>query len=414
MRPSSVQQSQLINMTNKFSRLIKVGIVLPEDEIGTVHIRFTDPSLFEIETADKIDPTCKTPELLDIPADTEEMYIKRLDDKLDDHSILIKGVPAGRGFHWQKTIDVFLPGSLRIKSVDRTLLIINEVPLEHYLTSVAVSEMSAECPSAFLEAQMIAARSWVLANIGNKHSELGIDVCNDDCCQRYQGVSGMTEHAVLASNKSAGKVLKYGNEICDARYSKSCGGTTENGSNVWPEENLDYLVSVLDGDPPNCGPDYISDTDLPEYLGSVDEDQSYFRWTFEISQERLNQHINTLYSLNARAVTGIENEKRGLSDRILSCDLMFVDSAGETNSKQLITEYEIRNALSPTFLFSSAFTMKPTGKNLTVPEKFLYTGKGWGHGAGMCQIGALGKALNGHTTDSILNHYYPRAKLGTI
>lgn len=393
---------------------LKVGIILPKDNIGETRVQFSDPSLYEIETAEKVDPSCKTPESLDITVEMGAVFIKRLDEVLDDQSITLKGVPAGRGFHWQKSIDVSLPGSLVIKVVEDSLIVINEVPLEHYLACVAVSEMSAECPSAFLEAQMIAARSWVLANRNKKHPELEIDVCNDDCCQRYQGISGLSDHALGAAEKSAGTVLKIDGNVCDARYSKSCGGITEVGSNVWPKENLDYLVSVQDGDPPFCGAAFISDSDLPKYLGNVDESQSYFRWKFDISQEALTDHINKFHFLEVKAVLGIEKEKRGPSGRILSCELVYVDSTGREQSKHLETEYIIRKTLSPSFLFSSAFALKKQNVQKGTPGSFSLAGKGWGHGAGMCQIGALGMALSGNSSTKILSHYFKSTELRKI
>lgn len=398
---------------NQIPKRIKTGIILPSDACESVTITFPDPSLYEIEKKIRIDPTCKTPETLKITIG-DQVKITQMNDRLQEDFAVISGVTAGRQFHWKKSIDVSLPGNLEIGYTDNYLILTNDVPLEHYLACVAVSEMSANCPEAFLESQMISARSWVLANLRKKHPELGIDVCNDDCCQRYQGIAGLTSKAETIARQCAGKVLTYNGEIADARYSKSCGGVTEFGGNVWPGENLPYLQSILDGDPPYCGPDFIRDTDLSKYLGNVDESHSYFRWSKEISQGYLTDHVNALHHLEADCILGLENEKSGPSGRLLSCNLVFVDSAGAQRTHLLETEYTIRQTLDPSFLFSSAFTMTPSGENQTIPEKFNITGKGWGHGAGMCQIGALGMALSGKTSDEILKHYFPDTDLETL
>ncbi len=392
-------------------KLLSIGIVLPSDEIETITLSFPDPSLYEIESIKKVNPSCKTPEKLTVSLNDCPLTITPLSDQLNEKSVKISGVPAGRGFHWKKLIEVTLPGKIELKASDDSLMIINDVSVEQYLACVSVSEMSAECPSAFLEAQMTAARSWVLANRGKNHPNLNIDVCNDDCCQRYQGMAGLSEHAIAASQKSAGKILCIGDSICDARYSKSCGGITETGNNVWPAENLKYLESILDGSPSYCGSDFISDSDLSKFLGNVDEAHSYFRWIKEISNLELTNHFNTIHNMKAEYILGMENESVGPSGRILSCDLAFVDSEGTRRTQFLETEYTIRQTLDPSFLFSSAITMMPSGKNTAVPEKFVFTGKGWGHGAGMCQIGALGMALTGKSSNDILKHYFPAAVL---
>jgi len=172
-------------MMKQYPKRIKVGIIIPSDNIESVTLTFPDPSLYEIESDDRIDPTCKTPRALTVSAG-QHLKIRQMSDSLNNDFAVISDVIAGRQFHWRKTIDVSLPGNLEIENADNVLILTNDVPLEDYLACVAVSEMSGNCPDAFLESQMIAARSWLLANLRKKHPELGIDVCNDDCCQRYQ------------------------------------------------------------------------------------------------------------------------------------------------------------------------------------------------------------------------------------
>ena len=410
-----------IKIDPKKEPFIRVGIVLPEDQQKSITIYLGDfddykftPEL-QNNTASSLEFICRGNLICAGISVGKEFQIEQNRKEFDNNKPLTLGpVTTGRGFHWEKQIEAQLSGDLEITSRNGFLKVVNTVPAEQYLMCVATSEMSSDCPSAFVEAQTIAARSWLFANVEKKHADLGIDVCNDDCCQRYQGIPGITDYAILAAKKSAGKVLMYENEVCDARYSKSCGGVTEAGVNVWPQEDLDYLVSIQDGEPAYCGPDFISDSNLYKYLGSVDEYRSYFRWNDEILQEEMIDHINKIHSLNGEAVTGIENEKRGSSGRILSCDLVYVDSNNQKHTKYLESEYSIRQTLSPSFLFSSAFKMNPQNIQKGIPESFLFEGKGWGHGAGMCQLGALGMALNGFSVDSILTHYFPKAKLTRI
>ena len=395
--------------------LFRIGIILPIDKQKEIELSFSDPNCYIIESENKHFLFSEAAGSFVSSIKDGNFTIKKTSSDFEEHGITVHHVPAGRGFHWKKLINVTLPGNIEIRKSGDSLIVINIISLEQYLACVAVSEMNAKCPSSFLEAQMITARSWVLANRGKKHPKLTIDVCNDDCCQRYQGIAGLSEHAKSASHKSAGKILTVGDSICDARYSKSCGGISEIGSNVWPNEPiLEYLESVVDGSPSYCGPDFIPEFKLQRYLGNVDENHSYFKWDYEISQEELIAQVNELYRLNISAVIGLEKERRGPSGRILSCSLVCLDSNNKQQHHILETEYEIRQTLSPTFLYSSAFKMKPNRISNGVPGSFSLKGKGWGHGAGMCQIGALGMTLSGKSSDEILKHYFPRAKLKTL
>ena len=216
-----------------------------------------------------------------------------------DDFFIIHSVPAGRGFHWEKTIDVKVAGNLHIKNSNGNIFVINEIKLEQYLASVATSEMGSACPSALLEAQTIVARSWIIAASEQKHFKLGIDACNDDCCQRYQGITNITNKSKQASKKTFGHFLVHDDQICDTRYSKSCGGISENNVNVWRESPKPYLRAVFDGssktipdlsnnqklqtwikEPPNCycGNKYIDEENLKIYIGKVDKKGTYFRW----------------------------------------------------------------------------------------------------------------------------------------
>lgn len=402
---------------------IRVGLILPEDNKSSVMVHFTNPDCIEIETGSRFHPSCKTPEDLSIVLSNQHLTIPEInimEDSLrfipsipDENPIItIKGVPAGRGFHWEKEIHAAYWGAIEFSIYDGQLICVNELPLEQYLKCVATSEMSPQCPPEFLRAQTIVARSWLLANIEQKHRHLGFDICNDDCCQRYQGMANCTDASIQSANATHGKVIIYDNQICDARYSKSCGGITENYEHVWDGDSVPYLVSISDKNEngvPFCSPEVIPEELLNTYIGNVDEKGQYFRWTYVAKESELIQSLRQKQNITATKIQDLSPIKMGLSARIIDLSIKYED--GEEHDQEIIihSEYEIRNIMSPSFLYSSAFSIEKTPNG-----NFLLHGKGWGHGAGLCQIGALGMALSNHTTEEILTHYYPNIKLDQI
>ncbi len=347
----------------------------------------------------------------------------------------LKGVISGRDFHWKKRIDVTLAGALEFSSFDGQLIVINELPIERYLMCVATSEMGAACPDALIEAQTIAARSWMLANAEQKHIHMGMDVCNDDCCQRYQGTTFLTEQSIKGALQTYGQTLLYGNKICDARYSKSCGGVMEAFSTIWEDPDLPYLQVIADAKTelpewkkplseennfrqwvhsvPHsfCSPHFIPEEDLIRYLGSVDEESRYFRWEESVSQNELTVHLNRLYDLKAKAVKRLLVLQRGGSGRIIRLRLELIGPDGEELQLDLHKDFMIRQSLHPKFLYSSAFIVEIEPQGADLPEGFRFRGAGWGHGVGLCQIGALGMALAGYSAEEIVAHYFPGSKL---
>ena len=292
---------------------------------------------------------------------------------------------------------------------DGKMMAVNELPLEAYLKCVATSEMSALCPPEFLKAQTIVARSWLLANIEQKHRHLGFDICNDDCCQRYQGMTHCTDASIQSANTTFGEVIMFDDRICDARYSKSCGGISENFEHVWDGEPIPYLVSIVDEDEngvPFCSPEIVPETSLKTYIGDVDEKGEYYRWTYEATQDELIQSLQYKHNINAAKIQDLTPIKMGVSGRITDLLIEYEDNQRNDQKIEIHSEYEIRNIMSPSFLFSSAFTIEKTDDG-----DFLLHGNGWGHGVGLCQIGALGMALSGKTSEMILNHYYPNSRL---
>jgi SpoIID/LytB domain protein len=420
---------------------IRVGIVLPEDRQVQLTLHLEGKIKARMDGLER--------DLADMPlairTENDRLYINGIKDlpvcdtlelasKSKETRMRIFPVIAGRRFHWKKEIEVRLTHKLEIKIHEGMLLVINELPLEDYVASVATSEMSEKCPDTFLGVQTIVARSWMLANVEQKHIRLGFDVCNDDCCQRFQGTAKLTRKALKAANRTRGQVLLFDNTLCDARYSKSCGGVTERFENLWEGESLPYFQNRLDADAgvlPDlrdeknlekwvktvpktyCSHHFVPEKELTQYLGNVDEKGNYFRWQKTIDQQTLLENIHDKLALNALAILDLVPIKRGGSGRMLELRIDYLDDKGQRKARRIHKDYPVREVLHPEFLYSSACIIEKKPGREKYPD-FHYTGAGWGHGAGMCQIGALGMALAGYDTDAILAHYYPGSALQSI
>ena len=402
--------------------IIRIGLILPTDNIKNLQLSFSDPQCYEIETTAKILPSCKNIKKLNIEVSDNNIVIPQL--SLKDKSIKIipsvpdenpfvniNEVPAGRGFHWEKKINLSYWGTIELSCFNNNIMVINQLPLENYLKCVATSEMSAICPEEFLKAQFIVARSWLLANIERKHVHLGFDICNDDCCQRYQGILNTTKKSNKVSELTFGQVITFDNKICDARYSKSCGGTTENFENVWDGNKIPYLSSIKDENSKGiayCSTDIVPEPSIKTFIGNIDEDGKYYRWNYKINHKDLIHSIKINIGLDVKKILEINPTKIGASGRIINLVIKFLNIDNKTENIEIISEYKIRKILSPSFLYSSAFTVNK------IKDEFILEGKGWGHGVGLCQIGALGMALSKKKVKSILSHYYPGTEINTI
>jgi peptidoglycan hydrolase-like amidase len=430
--------------------LLRVGIILPQDSKRSVQIELTADPSYSVNSDNSTQFNTQDTSLKFTLSDNT-IYCKDHAAKRwiispfsevavrPESGIEIKDVIAGRGFHWQKPIDIIVSGTIEIGIFENSLILTNELPLETYLMCVATSEMGAACPSSLIESQTIAARSWMLANIEQKHVAMGMDVCNDDCCQRYQGNANLTDQSIKGAINTSGQVLLYGDKICDARYSKSCGGKMEAFSHIWPGPDLPYLQTIPDAEPgfshpalslsdeyevknwiddiPKtfCSPAYIQETELKMYLGSVDEEGTYFRWELSYTQDEMNQLLNHKLGFDSDAIIQFTVKKRGGSGRVTALDIKYLKKNGHENHFSLKSEYAIREAMHKGFLYSSCFYIKSISKkNSPTPDKFIIKGAGWGHGAGYCQIGALGMSLAGYDTKEILQHYYPGSVLERI
>lgn len=359
----------------------------------------------------------------------------------------LEGVTIGKQFHWQKQEDQVFRGYLHIIAAEGQLHAINLIRVEEYLKSVIASEMSAMNNLELLKAHAIISRSWVLRQIDRKkkqpeqsslvndgsetqptssdsqlstlccywdHTDHNLyDVCADDHCQRYQGIVRETSQLVIEAIESTkGIVLTDVNgEICDARFSKCCGGRTELFSTCWQDKDYDYLQPVED---PYCSPDFIAglpggkEAVLRLVLNDYDQQtQDYHDWEVRYSQQELSALVEQKLGLKLGLITAIEPVERGASGRIKQLRI-----TGEQRSVIIGKELMIRKALSPTHLYSSWFDVEMT--NDGEERVFVIKGHGWGHGVGLCQIGAAAMAIKGFKAEEILAHYYPGAKLNKI
>ena len=356
------------------------------------------------------------------------------------------GVTIGNRFHWERNEDQTFHGNLIFGlREDGTIAAINEILLEDYLKSVISSEMSAAAPMEFLKSHAILSRSWLLAALERKkNTKEGststetfskreeevirwydreghdlFDVCADDHCQRYQGVTKITSvQAEDAVRQTRGMVITYEDKICDARYSKSCGGLTEDFMTAWDDKRIPYLVSVSDASvlhPPirseeeatrwiMSAPEAFCHTKdqglLERILPDFDRETTrFFRWTIEYSREELEEIVREKSGFDFGTLQEIVPLGRGSSGRISRLRIV-----GSKRSMVVGKELEIRRWLSPTHLYSSAFIV--TAKDTTGGEvqAFTFHGAGWGHGVGLCQIGAAVMASQGIKAEEILKH----------
>ena len=357
-----------------------------------------------------------------------------------DDSFSLMDVVIGVNFHWQRLETQTFRGSLRLLANGGKIWAINDLPVEDYLESVISSEMSAQSSLPLLMAHAVISRSWLMSQIdGNtapntqaSHGDAFIrwydhtdhtlfDVCADDHCQRYQGITKETSPNVAeAIRRTRGELLTYGDEICDARFSKCCGGAMEEFQYCWDDTPKPYLKGI--GDTPEATiPDltveenarqwilsspksFCNTTDkriLSQVLNDYDQETTdFYRWRVSYTQEELSKLVEKKLGAGLGTITAMRPLKRGTSGRI--CELRI------TGTKKTIVvgkELEIRRALSESHLYSSAFVVEKQG------DTFTLIGAGWGHGVGLCQIGAAVMGDKGYAYDEILRHYYPGAEI---
>lgn len=364
----------------------------------------------------------------------------------------LRGVTIGIGFHWQQEQDQTFTGELRIIVDGDNLQVINRLGVEDYLQSVVSSEMNAAAPEEFLKAHAVISRSWALAQMQPEkevdpyqpatdaeetvnwfdHSAHTLfDVCADDHCQRYQGAAcGGGKAAILAVNETRGEVLTFGGKLCDARFSKCCGGITERFSTCWQPVDMPYLQAVTD-DADNAAADVSSESDAERWL-TADPDAFCANPTPEILATILNNYDRAtphLYrwqvSYTADQLADIIRRRTGLDyGRIIELQPLHRGPSGRIDRLRIVgthlnriigKELEIRRSLSESHLYSSAFVVTPGNRDAEgVPSGWTLRGGGWGHGVGLCQIGAAVMATRGYDYRRILAHYFPGSDLTKI
>ena len=362
-------------------------------------------------------------------------------------------VTIGVNFHWERKETQVFSGALRLVVEADRIWAINQLPVEDYLTSVISSEMKATASSELLKAHAVISRSWLLAQMERrkkisksesnffsfikKENEIIkwydredhtiFDVCADDHCQRYQGVTRASDKkAAEAVRATRGMVLSNGGEICDARFSKCCGGVTEEFQYCWENLPKPYLRAVgdnADGRLPdlrveqNARKWILSDEEafcnttnqqvLSQVLNDYDtETKDFYRWQVVYTQEQLTRLLSDKLKVDFGGIRSLYPVERGRSGRISRLRI-----EGTERTLTIGKELEIRRSLSETHLLSSAFIVETEGENDGLPARFILHGAGWGHGVGLCQIGAAVMGEQGHPYDAILLHYYKDAEI---
>lgn len=364
----------------------------------------------------------------------------------------ISNVTIGINFHWERREEQVFQGNLILRvRKDGTIAVINEISLEDYLKSVISSEMNSKAPKEFLKVHAILSRSWLMAalhrkkEISNQKQEAGentteeevikwydredhdlYDVCADDHCQRYQGVTKIVlKQAEEAVHETHGKVITSGEDICDARYSKACGGLTEKFATAWGDRDAPCLASISDSPIPHLPigseedaerwimsqPVAYCNTEDEEILDKVlpnfdRETRDFFRWKVEYTREELEEILLENSGFDFGTLQAITPLHRGPSGRISKLRIV-----GSKKSIVVGKELEIRRWLSRSHLYSSAFVVKVRYNRQKEVARFVLHGAGWGHGVGLCQIGAAVMASKGFTAEEILGHYFSGTKL---
>jgi stage II sporulation protein D len=385
---------------------------------------------------------------------SNEVIFEPVDPSIE--SFLIKDVIIGLNFHWERREKERFAGTLKIIKDNGKLTALNIISIEGYLSSVISSEMNAKSSLQLLKAHAIVSRSWLLSQLQrskylkkektksinefvseneiirwyDKEDHKYFDVCADDHCQRYQGITKIiSDVAIQAIEQTKGIVLTYDNTLCDARYSKSCGGITESFHNVWEPIKIPYLTTVVDYKYEQENFDLNFDSEInaskwikgnvPSFCNLTDkkiisqvlndfdqETKDFFRWKVEYTQEELGELINSKTQMDFGNIIDLIPIERGNSARIIKLKIK-----GTKKELTFGKELEIRRILSKTHLYSSAFIVGKVNIVNEVPQNFIFYGAGWGHGVGLCQIGAAYMASKGYQFDEILFHYFTGTKL---
>lgn len=313
-------------------------------------------------------------------------------------SFILYDVVIGIDFHWQQKRTFKYAGGLKFIVEGDRITAVNCIGMEDYLMSVISSEMKSSASIELLKAHAVISRSWLKARLkDHKAGHEHFDVCADDHCQRYQGLTmAVGDDVCRAVDRTWGQVLEYGGDICDTRYSKCCGGRTELFSTCWEDVDLPYLQSVED---PFC--DCENSSILSQVLNDYDLHTADFHdWTVQYTTDELSELVRTRTGIDFGTIVALEAVERGPSGRI-----KYLRITGTLREEVIGKELAIRKALSSSHLKSSAFEIEKS------PDGFVLKGRGWGHGVGLCQIGAAAMAAQGYDYRQILSHYYVGAEI---
>ncbi len=314
-------------------------------------------------------------------------------------SFVLHDVVIGIDFHWEQKRTLKFAGGLKFIVEGDKVRAVNLVGMEDYLLSVISSEMKSSASPELLKAHAVISRSWLMARMQDHSAHDNFDVCADDHCQRYQGLTmAVGDNVRTAIDETWGQVLRYQGQLCDTRYSKCCGGKTELFSTCWEDIDYPYLQCV---DDPWC--DCENDEILSQVLNDYDQQTRDFHdWTVRYEPAELAALVRERTGIDFGEILALEDIERGPSGRI-----KYLRIVGSKRSEVIGKELKIRRALSPSHLKSSAFSVErdPAGA-------FVLRGRGWGHGVGLCQIGAAVMAARGHDYRQILQHYYPGTDVG--
>jgi SpoIID/LytB domain protein len=382
------------------------------------------------------------------------LWMEPVDPGLD--RFLLHEVIIGVGFHWEQKEDQEFLGTLKLMVIDNQVQVVNIIPLEEYLVSVISSEMSGDSSPELLKAHTIISRSWLLAQVEkqkhlveakrgyetiqrkegeytrwyDREDHADFHVCADDHCQRYQGITRAYNPQVKqAVKETGGLVLAYGGSICDARFSKCCGGVTETFESCWEPVSHPYLRRVDDNpasSPVNVDdltvesnairfirdqPEAFCNTSDPRLLRQVlndydRESPDFYRWEVRYSQKELSTLIRERSGIDFGSILDLVPVERGVSSRLIRLRIV-----GEKQRMVIGKELEIRRLLSKSHLYSSAFIVEKGQLTDRIPGSFTLRGAGWGHGVGLCQIGAAVMADRGYSCPEILDHYFVGSKL---
>ena len=374
----------------------------------------------------------------------------------EKNSFSLYDVTIGLNYHWERQETQVFSGTLRLVVDEDKIVAINILPVEEYLISVISSEMNANSSLELLKAHAVISRSWLFAQMEKRKALKGkdegffsfiktkeeyirwydredhtiFDVCADDHCQRYQGITKATNATVAeAVHATRGHLLMHGKKICDARFSKCCGGATEEFEYCWEDKHYPYLTSIRDAEEeenlsfPDLtkeeeaehwirkAPKSFCDTHdkkiLSQILNNYDQETTdFYRWKVRYTQAELAELIRTNTKSDYGDIIDLIPVQRGPSGRI--CKLKIV---GTLKTFTIGKEMEIRRVLSNSHLFSSAFVVAKGEVKEGIPQNFILSGAGWGHGVGLCQIGAAVMGEKGYSYEEILLHYYKGAEI---